>query len=247
MHASYVYDLSIIIDTNTGSDGLISTQVLHINTWNVKTESPKSIGFGTAQPLSKLLIPLYVLGSIIVIVLCVLLGFAVVCKIKITNRQADNTNVDLQRETSNSNREYCEIADTIYESISDNLADLGMQVKTANNDAYTENIQFHFSTGPGINVRNNDAYYVTNAVTVPMKQSSSESSYRAAADHLQHFPKLSVAIDSYHSDGSKKKDNNLDGTDLRLENLCTSTTECLQATVLNKGDSCTDHDHIFDS
>ena len=162
-----------------------------------------------------------------------------VCKIKIKNRQADSTNVDLQRET-NSNCEYCEIADTIYESISDNLADLGMQVKTANNDAYTENIQFHSSTG--ISVRNNDAYYVTNAVTVPMKQNS--SSYQA--DHPQHFPKLSVAIDSYHhSDGSKKKENNIDGTDLRLENLCTSTTECLQATVQNKSDSCTDH--IFDS
>ena len=239
----HVYDLSIIIDTNTGSDGLISTQVLPINTWNVKTESPTSIDIGTAQP-SKLLIPLYVLGSIIVIVLCVLLGFAVVCKIKIINRQADSTNVDLQRET-NSNREYCEIADTIYETISDNLADLGMQVKTANNDAYTENIQFHSSTG--INVRNNDAYYVTNAVTVPMKQNSSESSYQA--NHLQHFPKLSVAIDSHHSDGSKKKDNNIDGTDLRcqLEDLCTSTTdsEYLRVTIQNKGDFCTDH--IFDS
>ena len=235
----HVHDLSIMIDTNTGSDGRISTQVLPINTWNIKTESPTSIDFGTAQPSSKLLIPLYVLGSVIVIVLCVLLGFAVVCKTKVINQQAGSTNIDLQRET-NSNREYCEIADTIYESISDNLADLGMQVRTANNDAYTENIQFHSSTG--INVRNNDAYYVTNAVTVPMKQSSSES-YRA--DHLQHLPKLSVAIDSYHSDGSKKKDNNLNGTDLRLETLCTSTTECLQVTVQNKSDSCTEH--IFDS
>lgn len=226
---------------NAGSDGWNSTQVLPINTWNAKTESLTSIDIGTAQPLSKLLIPFYVLGSIIVVVLCVLLGFAVVCKIKIKNRQADSTNIDLQRET-NSNREYCEIADTIYETINDNVADLGMQVKTANNDAYTENIQFHSSTGPGINVRSNDAYYVTNAATVPMKQNS--LSYQA--DHLQHFPKLSVAIDSYHSDGSKKKDNNIDGTDFRLENLCTSTTvECLQVTVQNKSDSCTYH--IFDS
>ena len=157
-----------------------------------------------------------------------------VCKIKITNRQVDCTNVDLQGET-NSNREYCEIADTIYETISDNLGDLGMQVKTTNNDVFTENIQFHSSTG--INVTNNDAYYVTNAVTVPMKQNS--SSYRA--DHLQHFPKLNVAIDSYHSDGTEK--DNLDGTDLQLETFC--TTECVRVTVQNKGDSCTDH--IFNS
>jgi hypothetical protein len=157
-------------------------------------------------------------------------GFAVVCKIKITKRQVDCTNADLCRDS----HEIAE-SDTIYETINTSSEDLGMQIKMTNNDAY---IQFHPSMG--INVTNNEAYNVTNVTFVLVKQNSSYG-----AGHLQHFPKLNVAIDSYHSDGTEKQCK-LDGTG--LENPCTNTitTECLRGTVqLDKDDSCTGH--IFDS
>jgi hypothetical protein len=211
------------------SDDQITTQVLPINTLNLGTDSPTSIniGIGTTQPSSKFLIPVYVLASVIFIGLCVVVGFAVVCKIKITKRQSDGTSADLQRES----RENYEIAEPIiYETINTSSEDLGMQIKMTNNDAY---IQFHPSMG--INVTSNKAYNVTNIV--PMKQNSS---YQVG--HLQHFPKLNVAIDSYHSEGTEKQCK-LDGTG--LENPCTITTECLRVTVQGKGDSCADH--IFDS
>jgi hypothetical protein len=175
------------------------------------TESPTSINIGTTQPSSKFLIPVYVLASIVAIGLCVIVGFAVVCKIKITKQQIDGTSADLQRDSDVNREYYDEIVDTIYETISDNF--LGMQVKMTNNDAYTENIQFRSSTE--INVTNNDPYYVTNVA--PIKPNSS---YQAG--HLQHFPKLNVAIDPYHSDGTEKQGTFIDGTE--LENPCTSTT-----------------------
>ena len=57
--------------------------------------------------------------------------------------------------------EYCEIvADTIYERINtttDNLGDLGMQVKMINNDAYTENAA-QVCSSMGINATYNEVY-----------------------------------------------------------------------------------------
>ena len=112
-----------MLDTSTRSDDQISTQVLPVNTWSLETESPTSINIspGMSQPSSaKFLIPLYVLGPTIFIGLCVivLVGFAVVCKIKITNQQIDNTSV---------RRDSDEVVDTIYETINTSSEDLGMQ------------------------------------------------------------------------------------------------------------------------
>ena len=98
--------MTLLLDTSTRSDDRISTQVLSINTWSLETESPTSINIspGTSQPSStKFLIAVYVLGPTIFIGLCViiLVGFAVVCKMKITNQ----------------NRDSDEVIDTIYETI----------------------------------------------------------------------------------------------------------------------------------
>ena len=71
------------------------------------------------------------------------MGFAVVCKIKITNRQIGSTSVDLPRDSD-------EAIDTIYETINTSSEDLGIQIKMANNDPH---IQFHSSMG--INVTSN--------------------------------------------------------------------------------------------
>ncbi len=76
-----------------------------------------------------------------------------------------------------------------------------------------------------------------------MKQNSS---YQAG--HLQHFPKLNVAIDSYHSEGTEKQGNFIDGTD--LEHPCTSTTienSQVTAPVQNEGTSDSCAGYIFDS
>ena len=132
-----------------------------------------------------------------------------VCKIKIMNSTSRDSQTDI-------NREYSEIVDTIYETIktpSDDLADLGMQVKMTNNDAYTENIQFRSSMG--INATNNEAYYMTNIV--PVKQNSS---YKVG-----HLPFPNVTIDSDHSDDNIEKQCKLDGTGLGIP--CTNTNECL--------------------
>ena len=157
-----------------------------------------------------------------------------VCKIKSTNRQISSRSTDFRRDSDVSqgdvNREYYEIADTIYEKIDtsyDDLAALGMQVQMTNNDAYVENIQFRSSMG--ISATNNEAYYMTNVV--PIKQSAS---YHQVG-HLQHFP--NVPIDADHSNGTEKPCK-LDGTD--SESVHTSTaTEYLQVTVENEGDTST--------
>ena len=208
------YPCTIIIinclSIDTSTDDQSSTQELPVNTLNLETELPTSINIGTARPSSKFLIPISVLGSVITIILCVILGFVVVCKIKIMNSTSRDSQTDI-------NREYSEIVDTIYETIktpSDDLADLGMQVKMTNNDAYTENIQFRSSMG--INATNNEAYYMTNVV--PVKQNSS---YQVG--HLP-FPNVTI-IDSDHSDDNIEKQCKLDGTGLGIP--CTNTNECL--------------------
>ena len=153
-----------------------------------------------------------------------------VCKIKSTNRQISSRSTDFRRDSDVSqgdvNREYYEIADTIYEKIDTTYDDLGMQVEMTNNDAYyVENIQFR--SNMGICATNNEAYYMTNVV--PMKQSTSY--HQVTVGHRQHFP--NVPIDADHSNGTENACK-LDGTD--SENAHTSTaTEYLKVTVQNEG------------
>ena len=177
---------------STRSDDRFSEQT-PIDTMNhLKTESPTSIKATTSS--NRFLIPIYILASVIFIGLCVVVGLAVVCKVKVMIQkwQAGSTVETNSHRNSDVNREYYEIVDTIYETINtrDDLANFGIQVKMTNNDAYTENIQFHSSMG--IKPTNNEAYYyVTNVV--PMKENSS---YQAAQG--LHSP--TVAKDSNHSE-----------------------------------------------
>ena len=178
--------------TSARSDDWVSTQVLPVDTLNPETESPTSIQ-KTTQLSLKFLIPVYVLASIIIVCLCVVVGLAVVCKIYTKHRAESLREVEIG--DSDANREYYEIvADTIYETINtttDDLGDLGMQVKMTNNDAYTENAA-QVCSSMGINATCNKAYIYATTNVVPMKQNSS---YQAG--HLLHCPNVAV-----HSDPS---------------------------------------------
>ena len=211
--------------TSARSDDRVSTQVLPVDTLNPETKSPTSIQ-KTTQPSLKFLIPVYVLASIIIVCLCVVVGLAVVCKVYYTKHRAESLR-EVEIGDSDANREYYEIvADTIYETInttSDDLDDLGMQVKMTNNDAYTENIA-QVCSSMGINATYNEAYIYVTTNLVPMNQNSS---YQAG--HLLHCP--NVAVHSDPSDGIEKQHK---GTNSEFENSCTNTTECLQMSVKNK-------------
>ena len=82
----------------------------------------------------------------------------------------------------------------------------------------------------GINATYNEAYIYVTTKVVPMKRNNS---YQAG--HL-HCPNVTVHSD--HSDGIEKQRK---GTDSEPENPCTNTTttERLQITVQNMGDSWT--------
>ena len=195
--------LNLLGTTSARSDDRIGTQVLPVDTLNPEIKSPTSIQ-KTTQPSLKFLIPVYVLASIIIVCLCVVVGLAVVRKVYYTKLRAEPLR-EVEMGDSDANREYYEsqiVADTIYETINtttDDLGDLGMQVKMTNNDAYTENVaQVCSSMHMGINATYNEAYIYVTTNVVPMEQNSS---YQAG--HFLHTP--NVAVHSDPSDGMHRE------------------------------------------